>query len=281
MAPPTYGDLGKSARDVFGKGYHFGLIKLEAKTKTESGIEFTTGGTSALDSGKVNGSFESKYRCKDYGLTFTEKWNTDNQLNTIVDVQDQIVRGLKLTLDTTFVPATQSKSGKVKAEMKHDMFTFNSDVDLNTVGPVVNASAVVGHNGVLAGYRMAFDTGKSKLTKNHFGLGYSTGDMVAHMSVADGKYDASLYNKCAPNMESGVQLGWSSKDNVTSFGVACKYNLDKDASIRAKVNNSSIIGLGYQQQLRKGVKLTLSTLIDGKNFNQGGHKLGACLEMEA
>ena len=33
MAPPTYGDLGKSARDVFGKGFHFGLVKLDVKVK--------------------------------------------------------------------------------------------------------------------------------------------------------------------------------------------------------------------------------------------------------
>ena len=43
MAPTTYGDLGKSARDVFGKGYHFSLMKLELKTKTASGVEFTSG----------------------------------------------------------------------------------------------------------------------------------------------------------------------------------------------------------------------------------------------
>ena len=43
MAPATYGDLGKTARDVFGKGYHFSLLKLEVKTKTTSGVEFTSG----------------------------------------------------------------------------------------------------------------------------------------------------------------------------------------------------------------------------------------------
>ena len=33
MAPPTYSDLGKSARDVFGKGFHFGLLKLDVKVR--------------------------------------------------------------------------------------------------------------------------------------------------------------------------------------------------------------------------------------------------------
>ena len=50
--------------------------------------------------------------------------------------------------------------------------------------------------------------------------------------------------------------------------------------MRAKINNSSQIGLGYQQKIRDGVTLTLSTLIDGKNFNQGGHKMGLSLELE-
>ena len=50
--------------------------------------------------------------------------------------------------------------------------------------------------------------------------------------------------------------------------------------MRAKINNSSQIGLGYQQKIRDGVTLTLSTLIDGKNFNQGGHKVGLSLELE-
>jgi voltage-dependent anion channel protein 2 len=51
MAPPSYADIGKQARDVFGKGYHFGLVKLDVKTKTTSGVEFNAGGTSV--DGKV------------------------------------------------------------------------------------------------------------------------------------------------------------------------------------------------------------------------------------
>ena len=40
-------------------------------------------------------------------------------------------------------------------------------------------------------------------------------------------------------------------------------------------------GLGYTQQVREGVTVTLSTLIDGQNFNQGGHKVGLALELES
>lgn len=53
MAPPYYSDLGKKANDVFAKGYHFGVFKLDLKTKSESGVEFSSGITSNQESGKV------------------------------------------------------------------------------------------------------------------------------------------------------------------------------------------------------------------------------------
>lgn len=84
---------------------------------------------------------------------------------------------------------------------------------------------------------------------------------------------------------------------------------------QAKVNNASLVGIGYTQTLRPGkedpssltswsqqtvllipvyfstlfvllsfvpgMKVTLSALVDGKNINAGGHKLGLGLELEA
>lgn len=282
MAPPTYADLGKKSRDVFGRGYHFGLIKLDLKTKTPAGVEFNTGGVSNQDSGKVSGSLETKYNVKTHGLTFSEKWNTDNTLSTSMDVKDQIVKGLKLTLEGNFSPQTGSKSGCIKTAFQNDHVALNADADLNANGPLIKASAVVGYQGWLAGYQTAFDTQKSKLTKNNFALGFVSGDFVMHTNVDDGQeFGGAIYQKINSSLETGVQLAWSAGSNNTKFGIGAKYDLDQDASIRAKVNNASQIGLGYQQRLRDGIVLTLSALIDGKNFNNGGHKVGLALELEA
>ena len=105
MSPPAYSDLGKNAKDVFNKGYNDGLWKLELKTKTDSGVEFTTSGNSQQETGKVSGGLETKYKVKEYGLTFSEKWNTDNTLASEVSVENQLVKGLKLSLAGTFAPA--------------------------------------------------------------------------------------------------------------------------------------------------------------------------------
>uniref|UniRef100_A0A182MAQ0 Uncharacterized protein n=1 Tax=Anopheles culicifacies TaxID=139723 RepID=A0A182MAQ0_9DIPT len=333
MAPPSYSDLGKQARDVFNKGYHFGLWKLDVKTKTNSGVEFSTSGHSNQDTGKVFGSLETKYKVKEYGLNFSEKWNTDNTLTSEVSVENQLVKGLKVSFDGMFVPHTgyvpkrrqfgyavsykyrrkqpenntanelrnsgssasstsnstnfftlsyRSKTGRFKTAYSHDRVRVDADFNVDLSGPLVNASGVANYQGWLAGYQVAFDSQKSKITANNFALGYSAGDFVLHTNVNDGReFGGLIYQRCNDRLETAVQLSWASGSNATKFGMAAKYDLDKDACVRAKVNNQSQIGLGYQQKLRDGITLTLSTLVDGKNFNAGGHKIGVALELEA
>ncbi|NP_956511.1 voltage-dependent anion-selective channel protein 2-like isoform X1 [Danio rerio] len=278
--PPAYSDLGKSAKDIFSKGYGFGIVKLDLKTKSQNGVEFNTSGSTNTDTGKAAGSLETKYKLKDLGLSFNQKWNTDNMLTTEVSVEDQLAEGLKVALDTSFVPNTGKKSGKLKTSYKREFVNVSCDLDFE--GPVVHSAAVLGYEGWLLGYLVAFDTAKSKLVQNNFALGYKTGDFQLHTNVNDGaEFGGSVYQKVSDQLETAVTLAWTAGSNNTRFGVAAKYQLDKDASLSAKVNNASLIGIGYTQSLRPGVKLTLSALVDGKNFNTGGHKVGLGFELEA
>lgn len=52
--------------------------------------EFNTSGSSNIDTGKAAGNLETKYKMKELGLTFSQKWNTDNTLATEVTVEDQV-----------------------------------------------------------------------------------------------------------------------------------------------------------------------------------------------
>lgn len=281
--PPTYSDLGKDARNVFGNGYHFGLLKLNVKTKTDSGVEFTTGGVSNQDTGKVVGNLESKYKIKEYGITFAEKWNTDNTLGTEISIADKLLKGLQLTYNCTFSPQTGSKTGQLKTVYKNDSAAITSDLDLSlSSGPIVNGSFVLGFQGWLCGYQTCFDSQRSKITKNNLALGFAGPDFTIHTAVCNGReFGGSIYHKVKPGLEGAINLAWNSSNNVTEFALGTKYDLDKDASVRAKVNSQLQIGLGYQQKLREGVVLALSTNIDGKNFGSGGHKLGLSLELDA
>ncbi|XP_005473582.1 voltage-dependent anion-selective channel protein 3 isoform X1 [Oreochromis niloticus] len=281
--PPGYSDLGKSAKDIFSKGFGYGILKLDVKTKSQSGVmEFTTSGSNNTDTGRSGGHLETKYKMKDLGLTFNQKWNTDNTLTTEITLEDQLANGLKLGLDTSFVPNTGKKSAKLKTSYKRDFVNVGCDLDFDMAGPTVHTAAVLGFEGWLAGYQMAFDTAKSKLIKNNFALGYKAGDFQLHTSVNDGtEFGGSIYQKVNSNLETAVNLAWTAGSNNTRFGLGAKYQLDKDASLSAKVNNACLVGVGYTQTLRPGVKLTLSALIDGKNVNAGGHKIGLGFELEA
>lgn len=281
--PPAYSDLGKSAKDIFSKGFGYGILKIDVKTKSQSGVmEFNTSGSNNTDTGRSGGHLETKYKMKDLGLTFNQKWNTDNTLTTEITLEDQLANGLKLGLDTSFVPNTGKKSAKLKTSYKRDFVNVGCDLDFDMAGPTVHTAAVLGFEGWLAGYQMAFDTAKSKLVKNNFALGYKTGDFQLHTSVNDGtEFGGSIYQKVNSNLETAVNLAWTAGSNNTRFGLGAKYQLDKDASLSAKVNNACLVGVGYTQTLRPGVKLTLSALIDGKNVNAGGHKIGLGFELEA
>ncbi|CAH1794453.1 unnamed protein product [Owenia fusiformis] len=280
--PPSYSDLGKSARDLFGKGFNFGFHKLDVKTKSSNGVEFKTCGSSNQDTGKINANLETKYKWGEYGLTFTENWNTDNVLATEIAIEDQLAKGLKLTFDTSFAPQTGKKSGKIKTAYKQEYVNANVDVDFDFAGPTVHGAGVLGYNGWLAGYQMSFDTSKSKLSRNNFSVGYSSGDFQLTTNVNDGaEFGGSVYQKLNSNLETGVQLSWAAGSNATKFSLAAKYTPEPDSTFRAKVNNSSQIGLAYSQKVRDGVTLNLSALVDAKNFNAGGHKLGFGLDLQA
>lgn len=77
----------------------------------------------------------------------------------------------------------RSKSGRLKTAFQNQSVALNADMDLDSNGPLIQASAVVGYQGWLAGYQTAFDSNKSKLTKNNFALGFSTGDFILHTNV--------------------------------------------------------------------------------------------------
>lgn len=100
--PPTGAHLGKSTRDVFTKGYGFGLIKPDLKPKSENGLQCTSSVSANTEpTTEVSISLETQYRCPKHGLTSLEKYNTDNTLGMETFVEDQLACGLKLTFDSS------------------------------------------------------------------------------------------------------------------------------------------------------------------------------------
>jgi len=282
MAPQKYADLGKEARDLISKNFHFGAVKLEAKTKGESGVHFTTEGSHNTDTGNVAASLETKFKYAPYGVTFTEKWNTDNIIASTIALENTKVEGLKIDLDTTFAPFTGKKSAKVKTAYQHgDFFHGTADVDLaDLTGPTVHGSGVLAYKGWHGGCQASYDIANSKLLDNKFSLTYKNGDLVVHTGIVNASnYVGSIHHQVNKDVSVAALLDWAS--DLSTFTLCGKYAVGEDTFVKAKVDNSLHVGLAYAQKLRPSLWLTMSGLFNAKSLEQGGHKVGLSLNFEA
>lgn len=267
---------------MFDKNFHFGFVKAELKSTTSTGVDIKTTGTHNTETSRVSGNLEAKHKFSDYGLTFTEKWDTNNILTTEVCIEEKLVKGFKQTFEAVLEPNTGKKSAKVKSQFKHDPLNVNVDLDFQSSMPVIQASTVFGYSGYLGGIQVGIDAGKQSVEKLNYAVGYSGKDFVMHGAVKNGSdFMASVYQQMSTGLEMAVNLSWASTTHDAKFGVAAKYNFDKSSFMKIKADNSSLIGCAYCFKIRDGVTMTLASQLDGKNINSGGHKLGLGLEFAA
>lgn len=85
-----------------------------------------------------------------------------------------------------------------------------------------------------------------------------------------------------PDLEAGGRATWNkAADAAVGFELGSKYTLDQDAFLKAKINNTGILGLGYTQNLRPGIKLSLGGSFDTTRLNENAHKLGVSFTFDA
>jgi len=283
MAPPLFADLGKSARDVFTKGYNFGFYKLDSTTRTGSGLEFKSAFSHNVTSNKAYGALDIKYKIPKYGMTLVEKWNTDNTLATEVTVEDQIAKGLKTTLDSSYSVPVGKRNIRLKGEYFHQNAAVNGDITLDSANaPLINGGIVFGYEGFLVGWHGGFDTGRSKLTHSNIGFGIAKGNYAVHTFVNNNsEFGGNVFHRPNANLELGANIGWRTGDNNPLFGLASKYQIDKDTIVRAKISNNSQLGFALTQTLNPSLKVTFSTLVNISSFADGGHKFGIGFEYDA
>lgn len=94
-------------------------------------LQFKTGAAHNLTSQKLGGNLEVQYKIPEYGLVLTEKWNTENVLGTVLEVNDQFARGLRVTVDSSYTPHNAKRDGIIKTEWANDLFKVCSALFYN------------------------------------------------------------------------------------------------------------------------------------------------------
>ncbi|KID99853.1 outer mitochondrial membrane protein porin, partial [Metarhizium majus ARSEF 297] len=216
------------------------------------------------------------------GLTLTQTWNTANALDTKLEVNDTLAKGLKLEGLFNFLPATAGKGAKFNLFFKQPGFHGRAFFDL-LKGPVANVDAVVGHEGFLAGASAGYDVNKAAVTAYSAAVGYAAPQYSAAITATDNLsvFAASYYHKVNSQVEAGAKATWNSKTgNAVGLEVASKYRIDPVSFAKVKINDRGIAALAYNVLLREGVTLGLGGSFDTQKLDQATHKLGASFTFE-
>ncbi|KKK22555.1 outer mitochondrial membrane protein [Aspergillus rambellii] len=217
------------------------------------------------------------------GLTLTQAWTTANALDTKLELDNNIAKGLKAEIITQYLPAKQSKGAKLNLYFKQPNLHARAFFDLLN-GPSANFDAVLGHEGFLVGAEGGYDVQKAAITKYSAAVGYSVPQYSAAITAGNNLtvFSASYYHRVNAQVEAGAKATWDSKaGNSVGLEVASKYRLDPSSFAKAKINDRGIAALAYNVLLRPGVTLGLGASFDTQNLNQAAHKVGASFTFEA
>jgi len=283
MSDPNYSDIGKRDADLLSKDYPIGQVKLELKTVTENGVDFTVNGHHDNKTGTIFSELKTKFFDKKNGLTFTQGWTANNTLNTKVELENKIAKGLKLDVNATYLPASGQRNAKVGLEYKQSGLNSRANVDLFK-GPIFVGDWTFGRDGFLLGAEVGYDILDGKVTRYNTSAGFVSPEysFTVHTASCMTVYSGSYYHRVSPDVEVGGKAVWDSKVKSSTVGieVGTKYCLDKDAFVKAKIDNSGKLSLGYSQMLRPGIRMSIAGAFDTTRPNENAHKLGLSLILE-
>jgi len=226
---------------------------------------------------------EAKYTDKPTGLTLTQSWNTVNALDTKIELNDTIAKGLKAEILGSFLPATQAKGAKINLHFKQPNFHGRAFFDL-LKGPTANVDIVVGQDGFLAGASAGYDVQKAALTSYSAAVGYSVPTYTASITAANNLsvFSAGYYHKVNSQVEAGAKATWDSKSGgPVGLEVASKYRFDTLSFAKAKINDRGVAAVSYNVLFRPGVTFGIGGSFDTQKLDQATHKIGTSLIFEA
>ncbi|KAF9046119.1 eukaryotic porin/Tom40 [Panaeolus papilionaceus] len=280
--PPSWKDLGKSSNDLLSKDYHFAGASLEVKTQTPSNVAFKVQGTRDPKSNAINGDIEGKWTDKAHGLTLTQTWTTANVLRNQIEVDGLVTKGFKFDLATSLAPEKGTKTAVLNTVYKQSGLHSRANLDLFK-GPTFTADTVLGRDGFLLGAEASYNVTTGSISRYAAALGYNAPEYAITLHGLNNlnTFSASYYHRVSRDVEAGARAVYDSKNTHggISLEVGTKTYLDASAFVKAKINNSGVVALGYTQALRPGVKASFGLALDTQKLNDPSpvgpaHKVG-------
>lgn len=282
---PFYSDMGKDLKDLFTDDLDHQKVKVKVTSSTSDNFDFKATGCHSKADNKSCGDVEFKYKRPDYGFSYTESWDTANNLNAKLELEKELKEiPTKLILNSGFVPL-QNSNLYVEGILKnsHQFATLENGTkikkDLSTIESC--HQLVFGKGGLYLGGIFGYNWVDKNSTQHDITLGYSgkTFQMHANLYEKWNKVCCSMLHEVNPELTFGMKSEYSRNDALTTISGVLKYKMNDTSIFKTTLNNHGLLGLSYRQELRPFVALVLNAEINTMAFSGGNHKSGLGIEI--
>ncbi|KAI7901084.1 eukaryotic porin/Tom40 [Cokeromyces recurvatus] len=277
----SFNDIGRSARDILVRDYSIGGFKLDIKTTTSNGSSFKMNGHRDNKTGVIVGSIESRYTNKKTGLSLTQAWTSSNHLNSKIELENKLARGLKLEATVFVSPSVREKNIRLNTTFRRPNIYTTTSFDTFKRNLVVNSA--IGLQGVLIGGEVVYNMRDAKINCYNTAVGYSTRDYAITIHAANNfsKYIASYYHRLDKTLQASGKVTWNNNKSAVEVEIGAKYNLDPTSFIKGKITNTGVVCASFTQCIRPGVKMNMGIAMDTTCWNESiNPKFGIALTLE-
>jgi len=271
MAPPKFSDLGKTAKDLFSKGFEHGNTKLEVKSKTKN-LESTVKGALSNNSKGIKASAEMTWCSNDKGVTYKNVFHSNSNIDTEITKH-----GAEKTFGkTVFKGSLNQKTGSYTPQDITQTF-FGSQYHMNikttcAKSPILSLDAVYNHNNINLGFDLGYDVSTGNLTKNTLGLSIAQ-DNTSVTAVSGLKNDLNIH--IHKNMDCGSLLGFNvAYKGDVSLGLAGKCKNDIGTT-NFKIDQTGNLTTSLVTKLSSSCEATVTAHANLTNLTSSGPVLGA------
>ncbi|KAL3141971.1 hypothetical protein ABBQ32_004617 [Trebouxia sp. C0010 RCD-2024] len=263
---PAFADIGKSTTELLYGGGNTGKFQfnnvLNLSSKTADGVEFSAISTVSNDS--LATIVKAAYKTKGYSFSSSILPDGKTQLSY---TQNNLAPNLTVNF-SGMLPDEQS--GKVAIDYVVPHLTLKTTVGL-TQNPKVVVAATTGQKGVVAGTQATYDTNKGQVTTWDAGVGYNAADFQAHIMLTDAgnMLKAAYAHNIDAYQSVGAEVSKAAREEAADVHVMLGYSkrLTDGALLKAKVQNSGLVTLLYESELRPKTKIGVSGQFDATNAN--------------
>jgi voltage-dependent anion channel protein 2 len=252
--------------------------KLQIKTKTRNGMTYTSTAVQSGKSDALAGDLSLKF-CPVAGTTVTSKLFTSGNMTHEAVMERLGVAGLKLTV-LGGMGTQQLGVGTVEYVSKNVAFTSAVDV---LSGPIVHAAVTAGADVVTGGVEAEYDTKAKSFRRYNFALNYTDGkESEATLTLLNkGETGKLAYSHLArPDLSVAGEFLYDRRADAKLLTMGIKYEVDRETTLKAKINSDGLVSSSYIQEIRPGTTLILSQKLDVRNVDKSTHKLGLSLVIE-